>query len=236
MTVYRIADFLIGIRAHYPFLDQQCRDYRAEEGAVPDFTIEVSEEEVRASLEQLGRFSPGYHESICVYRHICTAILHRDAMLMHAAVVGVDGRAYAFSAKSGTGKSTHIGLWQQCYGDRVTVINGDKPILRLLDGRFVAYGTPWCGKEGWNTNRGAELAALCFLERSPDNFIRRMEPSDAVDRVFHQLLRPSDAEEMEITLRLTDRLLREVPIYRLGCNISEEAARLSYETLTGTRP
>ncbi len=232
MALYRIADLVFDLQTHYDHTPRQCAPYAIEGDATPDLVLSVPEEEILSSHAAQPRFSLGYHESICLYRRICTAILPYDAMLVHAAVVETGGRAYAFSAPSGTGKSTHIALWRQYYGEAVTVINGDKPILRLRDGQFYAYGTPWCGKEGWNTNRRAPLAALTFLERSEENYIRPLLASEAVERIFHQLLRPKTAAEMDKTLSLTDALLRHVPVYVLGCNISQEAAALSYTTLT----
>ena len=230
--IYRIAGLAIEIRARYEYVARQCAAYLAPEGTTPDFSVEVTDEALAASQAQAPDFSIAYHESLCVYREICKKILAYGGILLHAAVIEVDGRAYAFSAPSGTGKSTHISLWRRTLGERVQIINGDKPILRYEGGRFIAYGTPWCGKEGWQRNASAPLDAICFLERNEENRIRRMTSAEAVDHIFHQLLRPKSAAEMDATLSLTDTLLREVPIYLLGCNISEEAARLAYETLS----
>ena len=172
---YRIADLVIEIKTRYDFVPRQCKDYLAEAGATPDFTVEVSDEALDASYAHSPECGRPYHESLCVYREICKKMLAYGGFLLHAAVIEVDGRAYAFSAPSGTGKSTHIALWRRVLGDRVRIVNGDKPILRYKDGRFIAYGTPWCGKEGWQRNTSAPLSAICFLERSPENRIRRME-------------------------------------------------------------
>lgn len=233
MPVYRIADLHIAIQNKYPHLAQQCAAYIAPPDAVPDITLSVSEEEIDRALTVQPHFSRGYHESICLYRHLCTALLHHDRLFMHAAVIQYAGQAYAFSAPSGTGKSTHIALWRQYFGEGVTIINGDKPILRRTEDGFIAYGTPWCGKEGWQRNTCAPLKAICFLERSTQNTIRRLDSSEAVDRIFHQMLRPKTVAEMDLTLSLADALLRTVPIYVLGCDISREAAELSFRTLTG---
>ncbi len=233
MAIYRIADFNIAIESRYDYLPRQCEAYLAPEGATPDFKIEVPESEIDREQEAFPRFARGYHESLCAYRRISTEILHRDAFLMHAAVVAVDGKAYAFSAQSGTGKSTHITLWRRYFGERVSIINGDKPIIRRRGDEFIAYGTPWCGKEGWQRNTSAPLGAICFLERSTENYIHPMKSSDAVTRIFHQLLRPKTAPEMERTLALADGLLSHVPFYLLGCDISREAAELSFRTMTG---
>ena len=233
MAVYRLADLNIEILPRYQHILHQCKDYLAPEGSIPDLTVEVSEAELARAMEASPGFGPGYIESIEAYRRLCTAVLPFEAFFVHAAVVEVDGLAYAFSAQSGTGKSTHIALWRECFGDRVHVINGDKPILRhRADGGFTAYGTPWCGKEGWHENRSAPLAGICFLERSPENYIHPLAPSEALDRIFSQLLRPKTRREAEMTLTLTDLLLREVPMYVLGCNISHEAAELSFRTMT----
>ena len=235
MALYRIADFIIDIKNRYAHAAKQCEDYLAPEGSVPDFSVEVTEEEIDRAQFEVGKFSRGYHESIVIYRKICTEITHHSAILMHAAVIGFDGSAYAFSAPSGTGKSTHISLWRECFGERVTVINGDKPILRIRDGKVYAYGTPWCGKEGWNTNTCAPLAAICFLERSAQNRIRELNTSEALDLIMHQLLRFKTAAEMDLTLQFTDVLLRTVPTFLLGCNISHEAAELASRTLTAAK-
>ncbi len=231
--IYCIADMTVEIRARYDYVTRQCADYLAPPGAVPDFTVEIDDKTLAASQKEAPDFSIAYHESLCVYRAICKEMLAHGGFLLHAAVIEVDGRAYAFSAPSGMGKSTHIALWRRLLGGRVQIVNGDKPILRYRDGRFIAYGTPWCGKEGWQRNTSAPLEAICFLERSVENRIRRMTSAEAIDHIFHQLLRPKTATEMDATLSLTDTLLREVPIYLLGCNISEDAARLAYETLSG---
>ena len=234
MPIYRMANLNIDIQNRYEHVARQCKDYLATTAATPDLSVSVSEEEIDAALALQPQFSRGYHESICIYRRLCTALLHHGRFMVHAAVIKYDGYAYAFSAKSGTGKSTHISLWRKYFGEGVTIINGDKPILEQVEGGFVAHGTPWCGKEGWNRNDSAPLKAICFLERSTENYIRRLTAREAVERIFHQLLRPKTAAEMDLTVSLADALLRTVPVYVLGCDISREAAELSFRTLTAT--
>ena len=73
-------------------------------------------------------------------------------MLLHSSAVVVDGYAYLFSADSGTGKSTHTGLWKQHFGDRAYIINDDKPAIRKVDGEWYVFGTPWSGKTDTSVN------------------------------------------------------------------------------------
>lgn len=233
MPLYRIADFTVRIEPRYPEFLERCQDYLAPEGAEEDFALSVSEETLARAKRDLPDSADEYIEFVCVYRAFCNEIARRGAMLFHAAVIEVDGRGYAFAAPSGTGKSTHISLWRKTFGEGVHIINGDKPILREKDGAFTAYGTPWCGKEGWGRNASAPLSGICFLHRAAENSIAHMKAEEAVDRVFSQLLKPASPEGLAETLRLVDLLIRQVPIYSLGCNISEEAARVAYEAMKG---
>ena len=152
---------------------------------------------------------------------------------MHAAVIEADGLAYAFTARSGTGKSTHIGLWKKYLGNKVQVVNGDKPIIRLLDGVFYAYGTPWCGKEGWNRNVRSPMNGLCFLERAEKNSIDKIPLADAATLIMKQILIPKEAMSAIKTFELVDKMICEVNCWRLGCNISIEAAEIAYKAMSG---
>ena len=96
-----------------------------------------------------------------------------NGLMLHASAAALGGRAYLFSGPCGRGKSTHTRLWQQTFGEAVQVFNDDKPALRRLDGRWYAYGTPWCGKDGINLNQKWPLGGICFLEKSQENRIRR---------------------------------------------------------------
>ena len=167
--------------------------------------------------------TPGYAEGICAYREIAMQLPRFSAFVFHAAVVEHKGEAYAFSAQSGTGKTTHVRLWLKLYEDAV-VINGDKPIFRFVGDKLFAYGTPWCGKEGMQTNRRSPLKALCFLERAPENSIRLIDDSSAVQRLFSQIVMPNGRLETLLFLDLLDRTVKTLPTYLLSCNMQDEAA------------
>lgn len=112
---------------------------------------------------------------------------------MHAAVLEYDGRAYAFTTSSGTGKSTHLLLWHRTLGNAVQAVNGDKPLLYASDAEVMACGTPWSGKEGWQRNVCVPLGGLCFISRGEKDVCRRIEPADVLERALRQLYVPSDA-------------------------------------------
>lgn len=232
MIRIKIADFVIEIDNKYDFIEKQCSAYLTDEENV-DLTVSCTSEEMEAEKQSSAYpFPDGYIESLCIYRNICLQIVKSDAILVHSAVIEVDGNAYAFLARSGTGKSTHIALWRKALGERVHIVNGDKPIFRYIDGALYAYGTPWCGKEGWNKNTRARLKAICFLERGAENSIERISASDSSSRLLRQILMPNDAQGAIKTLEIVDRMLNGTPLWLLKCNISEESAILAYNTMS----
>ena len=50
--------------------------------------------------------------------------------------------------------------------------------------------------------------------------------------ILNQTIRPDNIEQMDKLLGLIDKMLRSVDIYQMGCNISREAAELSYNTMS----
>ena len=234
MPKYRIAELVMDISSRYGLVSRVCEAYLTDPDAPADISISVSDEEIAAVRARFPEYSEAYAENYCVCRQASHEAAAHGAILFHAAAIEVDGKAYAFSAPSGTGKSTHIMLWRRRFGKRVNMINGDKPFLREKDGVFTVYGSPWCGKEGWNKNVSAPLAGLCFLSQAKENTIAPLAPKAATARVFAQMIKPTTEEGVRGCLHLADLLIRSVPIYLMGCNISEEAAELSFRTMTGS--
>lgn len=226
--IIRIAGLTIDVKNKYPYFDEMCKGYEAPENQAPDFTVEVSDEVLKECSEKNPDFSDDYLESLEIYRIICRKILDYDAMLMHCAAICVDGEAYLFTALSGTGKTTHMNLWRKKFQERCFVVNGDKPILRFKGNKCFVCGTPWKGKEGYGNNAVVPIKAICIIERGEKNEITKISPYDAISTVLTQTLRTSDMEETSKMLALTDRLLNNVPFYRLKCNMDPEAAEVSY--------
>ena len=234
MFKIKIADTVVEIHNIYSFVETLCKDYiynGDDSDIIVKSTQDMIEEERLVSTEE--QSNDPYLENICVYRQIALELIKRDAFVMHAATVGIGNRAYAFTAKSGTGKSTHIALWKRLLGDKVYAINGDKPIIKIIDGKAYAYGSPWCGKEFWNSNVKAELNGICFLERGEENSIEKLDISEAASKIMKQILIPKDAEGVIKTFDLVDQMLRATNLWKLKCNISMEAAQLSYKTMHG---
>ena len=232
MFVIELAGIRVRIENRYPFVERQCKNFICE-GEDADFSVSVSGDEI-LDEQKHGEFSEGYCESICTYRQICQRMPEYHIFLMHSSVIEVDGLAYAFTARSGVGKSTHTALWLKNV-PHARVLNGDKPLYRVeADGSITAFGTPWNGKENWGENMHAKLAGVCFLERGTENSIRRAEESDVISRLMHQIYLRGERDLVNCQLGLLDALVRAVPFYVLACNISDEAAQLAWNTMRKT--
>lgn len=231
----RIAELNIEVQNKYPFSEKFCREFAAE-FSKPDITVFVTPEEIEAEREQdIYSSSDGYLECLCIYRKIAFELAKFDAMVFHASVVSCDGEGYAFAAHSGTGKSTHTDLWLRVFGDRASIVNGDKPIFRLINGKWYVFGTPWRGKEGLGGNTKAPLKSICFLERGKENTIAQIGDAEAVTRLFSQVIIPRDPVMADRHLALLDALITSTPTYLLHCNMLPEAAIVSYQGMCGKK-
>ncbi len=230
MGFYRFADRVFELKNKYDYTARLCADYSVEAEAA-DYVVEVGEDEIMAeSKENAESFPPAYLESLAIYRKICSYLADEDCFLFHAAVIEYEGMAYAFTAKSGTGKTTHITLWEKAFGDKVRIINGDKPLVKRKTAHgkpeFIIYGTPWSGKEHKNINTSAKLGGICLLERSGDNFIEKAG-SEAIPFLMGQMLVNKESNYLMGLMSFISDLVSHVPIYRLGVNTDISAAMVA---------
>ena len=240
--VYRFAEREIEIQSLFPDVQEMCAGYRSEYPT--DFSVQTTQADIEFERDKSARedeiegipirhFSDAYLETLAVYRKIAEKMPDYDTVLFHGSAVCVDGEGYLFTAKSGTGKSTHARLWREFLGSRAVMINDDKPLIRMGEGKAVAYGTPWDGKHRLSSNIAVPLKAVCILERAAENRIREVTRSEALPMLVQQTYRPMDAAAMGKTLNLIDRLAGSVKLYRLGCNMSIEAAKVAYNAMKG---
>jgi Serine kinase of the HPr protein, regulates carbohydrate metabolism len=240
---YRFAEQAVQISSLYEYVHAYCADYRVSE--TPAFEVMTSEKDIGyereksrredvASGRKIREFSAPYLESLAVYRKIAERMPHYDTILFHGSVVAVDGEGYLFTAKSGTGKSTHTQRWMDYFGERAVIINDDKPLLRIAGGTVTAYGTPYNGKHRRGCPLSVPLRAVCALDRAAENRIERVGKSAVYPLLVQQAYRPSDPVALALTLSLLDRAAECVGLYRLWCNMDIEAAKVAYQGMKGS--
>lgn len=235
MFTIQIADLVIDLHNRYSYVEDLCREYRVA-GKSASFSVTATEQEIDEELQVSDlQFPRAYAEATCLHRQIARRLSEYDAFLLHSAVLSCDGEGYAFAARSGVGKSTHVALWLKNFGDRAKVVNGDKPILRKVDGKFYVYGTPWNGKERLGDNVSCEMKALCFLERGETNRISEISADEALVRLFSQVYLPEDPLASAATLDLLGEFMKQTRFYLLHCNMEDEAALVAYQGMNKTK-
>lgn len=226
---------------HMPefFLEYQC------EGE-PDFTVSVTPEDLVLEREKSARedalegrmpreYPDAYLETIAIQRKVTEELFDRDTLLFHGSVIAVDGEAYLFTAKSGTGKSTHTRLWRELLGEKAVMVNDDKPFLQITEKVVIVHGSPWNGKHRLGNNISVPLKAICILERGEENEIKPITAKDSLLMLMQQSSRPMDRRKLPKYMELLDALSQKVAFYCLKCNMTPGAAKLSYETMSGNK-
>lgn len=225
---YRIADFTVRMDASGR-TRQQAQPYLTEQNAQPDILLDYDLDKIAADNPHMqNRDELEYIVSGFLFFR---KILCFDAMYVHASCVICDGKAYLFSASSGTGKSTHTKKWCRLFGARY--LNDDKPILRCIDGKWFVYGSPWSGKEDLSSNEGVPLGGIAFLQRGTEDSCVPIAPREALPLLMRQTSVRITREEMEKKLQISDLLLRTAPIWLLTCTDSDAAAYVSHSAMTG---
>ncbi len=212
MPIYKIAGLTVEMYPQHELLISRADRYRVHNDALaPDLTVMGGGNE----LEEYAAFARSFYEQLPMF----------DGFLLHASAVELDGKSVAFSAPSGTGKSTHAAFWRSCFGAQI--INDDKPAVRLIDGTFCACGTPFSGKTDQSRNVCVPLAAIAFLERADHTFVEKLPLSAALWSLLNQTLRPKDTAEYDRLLTLLERLFTQISVYRIGCTNDPASAEIA---------
>ena len=225
----KIADIVIGIENKYEYIREMCRDYVTEEEA--EFCVSVTDEEIMREdeVEKTG-FPPFYLETLAIYSKIADKIPEYNGFLMHGVLMSAEERGILLTAESGTGKSTHASLWMRLLGEKCEIINGDKPLIRIIDGCVYAYGTPWCGKEGIHKNARVVLRDICFLERGRENRVSVVEKGEIMQNLLPAIHIPQNDGVIAV-LDAIDAMARLVDFRRIQCNMDISAAETAYNEI-----
>ena len=213
-------------------LAPRCEAYLYNGPEAPDITIREEDYRTGRYDSRISTKTVAYMESAYQFY---LELPNYDGIYLHASAVVLDGKAYLFSGHSTAGKSTHTRLWQEVFGPGAVIINDDKPALRRIDGVWYAYGTPWCGKDGINTNAKAPVAGVCFMKKAPENKIRRLNTLEAMQRVMSQTIyKFQDSEKLDRMLVNLNLFLKEIPVYELENRPEPAAALLSHAAMSRT--
>lgn len=232
MPVYEIAGLNIRIN---PVTSQTARRLEPylTDSTDADFDASSNEAEIEAYIAKAKTpCLPYLAEDAIVLTNISKEVLNSyGGCFFHSSSLAIDGEGYLFTALSGTGKSTHAKNWRTVFGDRVTMINDDKPLIRKIDGVYMVCSTPWMGKANIGCNMKAPIKAVYVLKRGEENVAVRTSPGKQIRQLMEATLLPSSKETMVKLLMLFDDLFNHVPLIELYCTPEPESAQVAYNAV-----
>lgn len=156
------------------------------------------------------------------------------AIAIHSSVIVKEHQGVLCLGESGTGKSTHTRLWRENI-EGARLLNDDSPIIRVIDGKAIVYGSPWSGKTPCYVNKSVPVRGLLRLSQAPHNKIYRLPALMAIGAIL-----PSCPPAFAYDNTLQDHIcntvsdiLTSTPAYHLECLPNGAAAELSYSTIFG---
>ena len=236
-----IAGQVFAVQSLFDSTRDYCRAYLTQQDTQYSITVtrdhlQFEQDFLRAEAIEEGirirTFTDPFLERAAIQRQVADLLLHHNTLLLHGSAVAVDGQGYLFTAKCGTGKSTHTRLWRQAFGDRAVMINDDKPFICLSGTGATICGAPWSGKHGLDTNIAVPLKGICILQRGIENRISSIVPVDAREMLHKQSCPPLDAALLHTHHELVEQLLARVSLWRMECNKEIDAAITAHRAMS----
>lgn len=223
MAKYKIADIVVDMKQEFAETAYWYEPYLYDGEEEAEFSVEALAEEIEYYVTNGVDITPPIAENMILGNKFNRRLMKYFGSYIHSSALVFDGKAYLFSAYSGTGKSTHTRKWVKRFGDRAVVINDDKPSFRLVDGKCIIYGTPFAGGTDIQKNTLAELGALVFIERADTNSLEKIPPAKSVSFLLSQSPGRANERVGERQLEMFSEILTKYPAYLLKCNMDDEA-------------
>ena len=231
MSKYKFCDLIIEMDVKYDPLKKQANAYLYQGLDNSDIIIPPLDNIISNYQKRYNNLSIGECEYVIKGAYFYKELLKFGGILLHSSCVVKDNFAYLFSAPSGTGKSTHTSLWIKKFND-AKILNDDKPALIFKEGKLYACGTPFSGKTDLNLNEIYPVKGIAFLERSSDNWIKKMDNQKAIYSILNQTIRPDIEDSMDKAISIIEKIVGSTNIYSFGCNVTLDAVKVSYEAMS----
>ncbi len=236
-----IAGYRAAVTSLFASTRDYCGKYLTEEA--PQCHIAVTREDLAFEQEALRQealeegirirvFGDPFLERAAIQRKLAEFLFDRNVLMTHGSTVAVDGKAYLFTAKCGTGKSTHTRLWRQVFGNRALMVNDDKPFLKITEEGVLACGSPWSGKHGLDSNITVPLQGICILERGRENRIGPIVPEEVLPMLLHQTYCPLEPEKHGLFEARVRQLAEKTTLWQMQCNMDPSAAEVSHNAMS----
>ena len=225
-----IANTVFEINAFNETTKRYCGDFLSDKES--DYVINMSKEDLENEkhISEDGKVYAN-EEISALYRKIANIFIEKGIIVAHGSSFKVSSCGFLVTARSGVGKSTHVGLLKEYLKDELVYINDDKPLIEVNDD-IVIHSSPWNGKERRGNNTYAPLKAIIFLNRGTSNTFRKIENnSEIYFRLMTQIYLPLDKSKREKALKIIDILLKKINFYEINVNTDISSAVMTYERI-----
>ena len=229
---YLIADLVTEMEPKYDHFRNLAKPFEYCGDRNTDISLSVSDEHINSLIKRMVPSTTiGAAEEFAYAGKFCKSIIKYNAMLIHSSAIEYKGKAYLFSADSGVGKSTHTALWRKAFGNEVKMINDDKPVVRMIDGKAIVYGTPFDGGSGIANNISVPLGAVVFIERGENNSIRKAQTPEIIKKLYFSTAHFVSRETADKMLTNFENLISCTDFYILTCNMDISAANIARDAI-----
>ena len=161
------------------------------------------------------------------------ALFEHQRFIFHAVAFCWKEKAWLLTAAPGVGKSTQYKNLKELYPEEISIINGDRPVLQILDnGSIMVHPSPWNGKENWYGAEAAPLAGIIFLKQGKENTIRTLTAQEAAVRTLSSVFHSYENEDVvKKAAKMATTLLKHTPLWLLTNKGDLESSALLLDTL-----
>lgn len=226
----KIADIITELNPKYVDTIELIKPFLYDGKSVAEFQLTVADDYIEALFQRAnGKSTKAQLENFAFSNAFTRKVIAYSTMLVHSSALVYNNGAYLFSGNSGVGKTTHTKLWLKAFGDKVHIMNDDKPVVRLYNDHAVVFGTPFDGGSGIALNESYPLKAIAFIERGKQNAVRIPENKEIIQKLYFQTAHIVDASTAEKMLRNFEKLLSLTKFYVLTCNMDISAAYVAFD-------
>lgn len=190
----------------------------------------ISDSEVRVNCVVGNREYFNESHNCFSYIGLAELLLRRKAVILHSSFVRTEYGGILFTGPSGIGKSTQADLW--CQYKRALLINGDRTILRKINGSWTGFGSPYAGSSRCFVNESEPVSAVAVLEQGENCEIQKLSQAEAFRKVYSGLtVNMWNPEYVERITAVTAEFVAEIPVYRMVCTPDRRAVEVLEDIL-----
>ena len=121
-------------------------------------------------------------------------------------------------------------IWQEIYG--ATIINDDHPAVRIINGKSIAFGTPWAGERKMFHNGSSTLKGIVILEQGILNKFWKLSNNEILKELLPRCFLPYYCSVLlQKAVGIFTEMINNTNVYKLICKPEPEAALLVKENV-----